>query len=278
MDEFVATAFNQPLSSPAAGDVWETGGPLLGPALEHDVGGPFLEALEEVARNAALTGSSDVQSLLDGLAEGCQALRRVLAAGGDRRAREVLPRLTSLEREAGASIAAGYASGLEETIDRLRHQNEECSPFDPHSGAMRVSETLARLGLEVERCRRMALSLGVLGLALGGAEGTSRAGCEPDLPHVVAAALAENVRRYDGVGQTADGDFLVVFPDVSRRALSSIAERLRREVSVGLGRATPCFFALAHYDYVDVSADEMMTAVEQRVTAARAEHESLGWV
>jgi len=279
MDDVIASAFEQPLSGPAVRDVWDPCAPRLATALEHDEPGPFLESLEEVAHNAALTGGREIGALLDGFAEGCLAVRRVLAARVGAHAHEVLTRLSTLERKGAGRLAAGYAAGLEETIGRLRRQTEECSPEDPASGATRVAETLDRLGLEVDRCRRMALSLGVLGLALAGESGSVACvrGDGPDLLHLVAGALRDNVRRYDGVGRTVDGDFLVVFPDVSRRALAAIAERLRREVTGGLGREAGCVIALAHYDYVDVSAAEMMTAVERRVVTARADREPISW-
>lgn len=280
MDDIVAFAFEQPLSGPAVRDVWDACAPRLAAALERDEPGPLLESLEEVARSAALTGGREIGALIDGFTEGCLAVRRVLVARAAGRTGEVLARLTALERDGAARLAAGYAAGLEETIGRLRHQSEECSPEDPASGAMRVAETLELLDVEVDRCRRMALSLGVLGFAFAG-EIASVAGVRgdgPDLLHVVAEALRDGVRRYDAVGRTADGGFLVVLPDVSRRSLAAVAERLRREVTVELGDQKGCVVALAHYDYVDIAAAEMMAAVERRVAVARADREPLAWV
>ena len=280
MDDIVAIAFEQPLSGPAVRDVWDACAPRLATALERDDPGPLLESLEEVARNAALIGGREVGALIDGFAEGCLTVRRVLVAHSGGRAGDVLARLTALERDGAARLAAGYAAGLEETIGRLRHQTEECSPGDPASGALRVAETLELLDVEVDRCRRMALSLGVLGFAL--ADEIASVACVrgdgPDLLHVVAEALRDSVRRYDAVGRTVDGGFLVVLPDVSRRSLASIAERLRREVSVEIGAEAGCVVALAHYDYVDIGAAEMVAAVERRVAVARADHEPVSWV
>jgi hypothetical protein len=277
VDDVVSAAFEQPLSGPAVRDVWDVCAPRLAPALEGDELGPLLESLEEVARNAALTGARDIGDLLDGFAEGCLAVRRLVGARSGPGAGGVLARLAIVERDGAARLAAGYAAGLEETIGRLRHQTEECSPEDPASGAMRVAETMQLLAVEVDRCRRTALSLGVLGLALG--DEPRPVACVrtdgPDLLHVVAGALRGNVRRYDGVGRTADGDFLVVIPDVSRRSLAAIAERLRREVVVELGRGRGCVVALAHYDFVDVSAAEVMAAVQRRVATACAGRESV---
>lgn len=279
VDDVIASAFEQPLGGPAVRDVWDACAPCLARALEHDDPGSFLESLEEVACNAALSGGHEVGALIAGLAEGCLAVRRALAAKAGTRAGDALSRLTTLERDGAASLASGYAAGLEETIDRLRYQTEECSPEDPMSGATRVAGTLELLAVEVDRCRRMALSLGILGVALADEDSSvSRVQADdPDLLHVVAEALRGNVRRYDGVGRTADGDFFVVLPDVSRRSLAAIAERLRREVVGELGREPMCVIALAHYDYADVSAAEMMAAVERSVATSRAGRDPVSW-
>ena len=279
MDDVVASAFEQASNGPAVRDVWEACAPRLAAALEGDEAGPLFEALEEVARNAALTGAREIGDLLDGFAEGCVAVRRALAGKAGAGAGEALERLAAVEREGAARLAAGYAAGLEETIGRLRHQTEERAPHDPASGAMRVAETLELLGVEADRCRRTALSLGVLGLGVGTGTGPSVCPREegPHLLRAVAEALRDNVRRYDGVGRTAEGDFLVVLPDVSRRSLVAIAERLRREVAAGPGGDEGWVIALAHYDDVDVSAAEMMTSVERRVAVARAGGEPVAW-
>ncbi len=279
MDDTIAAALDQPFSTAAGRHVWDACGAALGAALGGRGSESFLDAVEEVARNAALTGSNDVQALIEGFAEGSGMVRRALSSSGPE-AGETLGRLARLEDDALARIAAGYAAGLEETIQRLRHQTEEASPLDPATGAMRVAETLDLLAVEVDRCRRMAHSLGILGVAVGG--GGSPGSCivegGADVLHEVAGALRDNVRRYDGVGRTADGDFLVVLPDVSRRALAAIAERLHGEVAARVGEAADWTIALAHYDYVDVSADEMLAALERRVALARARREPQVWV
>jgi len=275
MDDPVISALEQCLRGTAVRDAWDVWAPRLALALEDDDRESLLQSLEEVARSAALTGMHGVGDLLDGFAEGCLAVRRALAVRPGARGGERLARLSAVERDGASRLAAGYAAGLEETISRLRRQTEERSPWDPASGATRAAETLEALSVEVDRCRRTALSLGVLGLALADepgalacvrAEGT-------EVLHTVSRALRGHVRRYDGVGRTADGDFLVVFPDVGRRSLDAIAERLRREVAVELGRDTGCVVAAAHYDYVDVSAVEVMAAIERRVATVRAESE-----
>jgi hypothetical protein len=275
VDDLVISALEQPLGGSAARDVWDVCAPRLAPALEDDDREPLLQSLEEVARSAALTGGRSVGDLLEGFAEGCLAVRRALAVRLGAHGGERLARLTVVERDGASRLAASYAAGLEETIGRLRSQTDERSPWDPASGAVRAAETLEALSVEVDRCRRTALSLGVLGLALADEPGAMACvrteGTE--VLHAVSRVLRGHLRRYDGVGRTADGDFLVVLPDVGRRSLDAIAERLRREVVVELGRDRGCAVVAAHYDYVDVSAVEVMAAIERRVATARAESE-----
>ena len=66
---------------------------------------------------------------------------------------------------------------------------------------------------------------------------TRRSGARPDRParadlHQIGDCLRENLRRYDSVGLTDDGAFVLVLPDISRRGLAGAAERLRREIGV----------------------------------------------
>jgi GGDEF domain-containing protein len=95
----------------------------------------------------------------------------------------------------------------------------------------------------------------------------------------VGECLHENLRRYDSVGLTPDAGFLLVLPDISRRGLAGAAERLRRELaaSTGASSAPRFLFALAHYDYVDVNAGEMLEALDHSVSRARVVHEPLTW-
>ena len=148
---------------------------------------------------------------------------------------------------------------------------------------MKPDKIIGQLSLEVNRCQRMELSLGLLELALeeaGRDEASSgaREGYRGVL-HEVGECLRENLRRYDSIGLTSDGGFLLVLPDISRRGLAGAAERLRRELRASGGiSASPSFlFALAHYDYVDVNAGEMLEALDHGMQRARAVHEPLNW-
>ncbi len=277
LDEALASALERLDLTPAARDVWAAAFEAVRPALATGQKEPLLAALEEVARNAALTGSSGVEPLLDAVNVGAEALRVALEERGDRPA---LKRLEALRREAPLSVAAGFVAGLEETMERLRHEMMASSSLDPISGALRVTETLDRLALEVERCRRMDLALGVAAVTLE--EGGDETTCARDLGvghlRVVADTLRDHLRRYDAIGRTADGAFLVVMPDVSRRGLGSVAERLRHELAEECDPAFHCSFALAHYDYVDLPAPDIVATVVRRAATVRAAGEVVGWV
>jgi hypothetical protein len=271
-------------------ELGEVGRSLWEPAITHldrlAVGGdetPLLVAIEDVARSAGLSQSVPVAVLLEEFAGGSSALCDALTACDTAEAREARRLLAGLENVALTRIATGYSAGLEETILRLRRDAEDSSPLDLSTGAMKPAEINEQLSLEVDRCQRMELSLGLLELAL---EQDGRAECSQPPPddvrevmHGVGACLRENLRRYDSIGLTADGGFLLVLPDISRRGLAGAAERLRRELFAGVApSARPRFlFALAHYDYVDVSAAEMLEALDQSMKRALLAHEPLSW-
>ena len=126
----------------------------------------------------------------------------------------------------------------------------------------------------------MDLALGVAALTVeeeGGEEACIRGQAVGHL-RVVAGTLREHLRRYDAVGRTVEGDFLLVLPDVSRRGLVAVAERLRQELAEECDAAFRCSFALAHYDYVDLPAPEIVASVVRRASTAMAAGEAVGWV
>jgi GGDEF domain-containing protein len=158
---------------------------------------------------------------------------------------------------------------------------EESSPLEVDSGAIKPGEFGGRLSLEVERCQRMDLPLGLLELAVDSCEEERRAAGRPsraDL-HQIGDCLRENLRRYDSVGLTDDGAFVLVLPDISRRGLAGAAERLRREIGSCGGHGDPpeLTFALAHYDFVDVNAQEMLALLGHSMHHAREAHQPIAW-
>jgi GGDEF domain-containing protein len=221
-----------------------------------------------------------VATLLDAYSLGSERVRELLLSSGDADAERKTRRLAGLEHVALTRIAAGYTDGLQETIDRLRRLVDESSPVDADSGAMKPGTLGERLSLEVERCQRMDLSLGLVELAVDDSrEARHAAGHGSDALHEVGACLRESLRRYDSVGLTHDGDFVLVLPDISRRGLAGAAERIRRQVDSCAGRgATPeLTFALAHYEFVDASATEMLTLLGRSLRDAQASSQRLAW-
>jgi GGDEF domain-containing protein len=262
-----------------ARDLWEAALPYLSQALAGRETA-FLDALESAGRGAGLTQQVPVNELLDAYSRGSEALRVRLLEGGDE-AEPAARRLLAMERAALLRIAAGYARGLGETIERLRRVVEESSPVDVDSGAMKPGELGGLLSLEVERCQRMDLPLGLLELAVDRHEAQRRAAGRPshsDLHHI-GDCLRENLRRYDSVGLTDEGAFVLVLPDISRRGLEGAAERLRREIGScgGHGERPELTFALAHYDLVDANAQEMLAVLGSSMHHAREAHQPIAW-
>lgn len=257
-------------------DLWDEIRPHLPQALAGSEE-PFLDALEAAGRGAGLTQRVPVAKLLDAYTLGGERIRELLVSGGGVDAERHTRRLLGLEHVALSRLAAGYAGGLQETIDRLRRLADESSPVDAGSGAMKPGELGERLSLEVERCQRMDLPLGLVELALDGEE---EAGHRGGVLHDVGACLRESVRRYDSVGLTQDGDFVLVLPDISRRGLAGAAERIRRQLDTctGKGAVPELTFALAHYDFVDASATEMLGLLGRSVRQARVGGQPLAWV
>ncbi|MCX6362949.1 MAG: hypothetical protein NTW58_02030 [Actinobacteria bacterium] len=282
MDELILTVYGGLALGEVGRGLWE---PAI-PHLARFVGGdeaPVLAALEDVARSAGLSQSVPIAVLLDEFSHGCKALCDGLQGNDTPEAREACRLLLGLENVALTRIAAGYSAGLEETIGRLRRDVEDASPLDLSTGALKPNGIIEQLSLEVNRCQRMELSLGLLELA------PEEPVCEEPsartrsdyrgVLHEVGECLHENLRRYDSVGLTSDGGFLLVLPDISRRGLAGAAERLRRELAACAGPPAPPRFllALAHYDYVDVNAGEMLEALDHSVCRARVVHEPLTW-
>ena len=282
MDELIFTVYGGLELGEVSRSLWE-------PAIPHlarfvgDGEAPLLAAIEDVARSAGLVQSVPVAVLLDEFTHGSKALCDGLHAYGTAEARETCRLLLGLENVALTRIATSYSAGLEETILRLRRDAEDASPLDLSTGAMKPDEIIEQLSLEVNRCQRMELSLGLLELALEEAGRDEASSCAREgyrgVLHEVGECLHENLRRYDSIGLTSDGGFLLVLPDISRRGLAGAAERLRRELAASAGPSAPprFLFALAHYDYVDVNAGEMLEALDNSMRRARVVHEPLTW-
>jgi GGDEF domain-containing protein len=261
--------------------LWEAALPHLPAAVEGE-DAEFLAAVEEVARAAGLVHSVPVASLLHACNDGCRQLCARLERDGTPQGQTAARRLSGLKNVALTRIATGYCSGLEETLVMLGRTAEAASRTDVVTGAMKPSEIADQLALEVERCQRMDLSLGLIEMTVRPPReepGSGDHAADAQALGVVGACLHGCLRRYDSIGMTATGDFLLVLPDISRRGLAGAAERLRREVGACIrGQvAVPVVFALSHYDYVDVNAGEIMHTLGQSLDEARSVGHSLAW-
>jgi hypothetical protein len=283
LDELFFTVYGDIELGEVSRSLWEPAIPHLAGFVGGGHEAPLLAAVEDVARSAGLSHSVPVAELLDAFTTGHKALCDGLHSQGTAEAREACRLLLGLEKAALTRIATGYSAGLEETIVRLRRDVEDASPLDLSTGAMKSDEIVEQVSLEVNRCQRMELSLGLLELALeeeGHDEASScaREDCR-GVSHEMGECLRQNLRRYDSIGLTRDGGFLLVLPDISRRGLAGAAERLRRELAASAGLSAPqrFLFALAHYDYVDANAGEMLEALDHSARRARMVHEPLTW-
>jgi GGDEF domain-containing protein len=264
-----------------ARDLWEPALPHLMQALAGR-DSAFLDALESAGRGASLTQKVPIAALLDAYGRGSELVRGHLLQSGGHDAEGNAARLVALQQVALTRMAAGYSAGLGETIARLRRIAEESSPLDVDSGAVKPSQLGERLSLEVERCQRMDLPLGLLELAVAGGAEARRTAAKParDDLHQIGSCLRENLRRYDSVGLTDDGAFVLVLPDISRRGLAGAAERLRRELATCGGHhgvSPQLTFALVHYDFVDANAQEMLAILGRSMHHAREANQPIAW-
>lgn len=261
--------------------LWEPALPHLSRALTGDED-LFLGAVEGIARGAALCGRIPITDLLAGFSAGCDAVRAETTVVLGTEMQPDVRGLAALEHVALTRLAAGYSAGLEETITRLRRAVQDASPLDEVTGAIKPRELCERLSLEADRCRRMDLPLGLVALdvldAVSGKYSSDR-GCGCGTRRRIGEALCDNLRRYDSVGLTPEGAFLLVLPDISRRGLTGTVERLRRQLGecADHASASSVVVALAHYDFVDASAAEMLDGLRGGVHHARDTRETPVW-
>ncbi len=136
--------------------------------------------------------------------------------------------------------------------------------MDPETGVLRPRDLSEHLSLEINRCQRMQLPMGVAAVLdtpqEAGAHADRRSAGRP------RAACGENLRRYDDGGPAETGEFVAVLPDVSRSGLAAAAERLQQPACRGPGTVgAPRRMALAHLDCVD--SDRRRPSLEQAAEA-----------
>jgi len=243
----------------------------------------FLASVEAHSCTLARQRALAADDVLEALRRGFAALRAALADVPSDQVGESYERLLSLEEAALLGAALGFATGLEETIDRLTAEVAALTPDDPVTGVMKEEEIVRRLGLELDRCRRMELSLGVFLVGVDCLDEVRHQGGPgegSDFLCAVARLLGASLRQYDGLGRRGEDGFLAVLPDVSRRGLHSAIERIQVDlVDQCPPRVHAHFsFALSHVDYVDLGAGEMLEQLEQALARARSGGDLLVWV
>ena len=150
------------------------------------------------------------------------------------------PRSASSASRATRFLRAGvgFAEGLEEAVDQLSQTVATLAATDPATGLTNAAEVGRRLAVELERCRRTEVGLGACLVAIV-ADADEHRGSPADLSDLVGSAsrsLAAGLRRYDVVGSLSDLEFVAVLPDVSRRGVQAVLERLRRSL---VGECSP---------------------------------------
>jgi len=264
--------------------LWE---PLLDPlvpAVESRDPAGFLDAVEAQSRLLGQEGDVGLRDVFDGLQNGLEALRgAVLAGEHTAHAEEVAGSLLRLEGESMVRAGVGYAEGLEERVGSLAQQIESLSPVDVLTGTMKRPQLEKQLALEISRCQRMDLSLGVAALVVDGHANLIRRGgreaADAELRRV-GGVLCESLRRYDSIGRLEDAEFVAVLPDVSRSGLASAVERLRRHLEGKDGRpdVVRYLFALLHLDVVDVTPADILDQVRGGAQKVRSGERFVLWL
>jgi GGDEF domain-containing protein len=229
----------------------------------------FSDAVHEVGRAAALRGEPHISDLLSLLEAGFARLSGPYADG------ELARRLADLSVTSVRCTALGYTAGLEEKLAALEVLVAEASPVDPETGVLRPRDLSRHLSMEINRCQRMQLPMGVAVVFRPGT-GDERS-TEPPAP-AVGRVLRENLRRYDGLGRLETGEFVAVLPDVSRTGLGAAAERLHSRLAEDPRTTTaPRCMALTHLDCVDVTVGDLLEQVQEALHHARLSDDYICW-
>jgi GGDEF domain-containing protein len=268
MDDAVFVTPDRLDLDPIARGLWETLLPHLPDALRGE-DAEWLGALEAAARSAALARSTPVAALLDAYNDGCGQLVRLLKEGGGRDAHQACRRALAVEKPGLSRLAIGYCSGLEEFLAALSRAAADDSPFDEETGALKPREVISRLTLEAERCRRCDAPLGLAALAVVPPRAGPRGGAP--VAKESARRLRDSLRKYDSLGRSPAGHFVVIMPDISRRGLVTATQRLCAEVGrrSGADPGPDVACAFSHYDDVDLEAAGMLAALQRSLDEAR---------
>jgi diguanylate cyclase (GGDEF)-like protein len=284
MDSLLADAARAVTLDEPYRTLWEPLFDPLMPAVEAREPAGFLAAVEAQSRLFGQEGRLGLRDVFDGLQSGIEALRgAMLSQGPAARAEELVARLLTLESESMMRASVGYAEGLEERVGALSRQIETLSPVDPLTGTMKPPQLENQLVLEIDRCRRMDLPLGVAALVVDGLAGLAkrdgREAADAELRRT-GTVLRESLRRYDSIGRLGEDEFIAVLPDVSRSGLASAMERLRRHLEERDGRPdlVRFLFALQHLDLVDVTPVDILDQLRRGAKKVRSGERYVVWL
>lgn len=229
----------------------------------------FADAVHEIGRMAAVRGEPHISDLLSLLDAGFSRLTEPYAHG------EIAGRLADLLVMSVRCVALGYAAGLEEKLTALQGLVDEASPLDPETGVLRPRDLREHLSMEINRCQRMELPMGV---AVVFNRGTDAGGAAETPALAVGRVLRENLRRYDDLGRLDTGEYVAVLPDVSRSGLGAAAERLHSRLAEDpRTTAAPRCMALTHLDCVDLTVGDLIEQVGEALQHARAGDDYISW-
>jgi len=260
-------------------------GPLVGDLIDAvvlDDPATFLTAVEGQARLLAGQRRLRMSDIFQGIQLGMEAFRGALEGASPEKAQEARERLLRLEGEALLRAGVGYSEGLEETVEHLSQAVAALSPNDPLTGLMKPDEILRLMAVELDRCKRMNVSLGVFALSM---EKPKDAGAPAGMRdwdeflRSVGTLLRESLRRYDAIGHKGETEFLAVLPDVSRRGLQSVIERIRH----GLAQECPAAmhvntrYACIHLDVVDLAPADVLESIDGCLVRAGSAPGQIAW-
>lgn len=283
------TAIGAVALEPPADIVWR---PLVGDlaaaldataAAEVSARSNLLDAVQARCRHLAGERALGAVEVFAGLRGGIAVFDTVLAGAPGDEAAAARERLGRLESEALVRAGTGYAEGLEESLDHACAEVDFLRPEDPLTGVMKESEIVRRLALELDRCRRMDLALGLAQVGVDCLDEVRLQGGPGETGEFlrrVARLLADSLRQYDAIGRRGEEGFLVVLPDVSRRGLQAVIERFRHDLVDECPSVlhTRFSFALAHLDYLDLAADEVLAQMDAGLDRARRAGDATAWV
>lgn len=247
-------------------------------ALSGDDATVFLTAVEGRARLVAAERVLRMADVFAALQLGLGAFRAELAVAAPHEAL-VARRLGAFESEALLRAGVGYAEGLEQIVDRLDRTVAGLATTDTLTGLLSVDEIVRRLTVELERCRRTAVGLGAILVAVV-AEGAVRAADLNEFLRCSARTLAAGLRRYDVLGRAGEAEFVALLPDTSRHGVQAVLERVRPDLADGCPAAQKIAlcYAVTHLDVVDVGASDLLALLAAGTAEARVGAEAVVWV